>query len=165
MTVLVPALLIVTNGRVLRMTIIGIILIPVYLWSATLIANFVTDASIAINSYLSGLEDGQLFTSIDSNPIEKLLAILLGTGIQQVNIPMLAGFAACIVVYVLLFIWYRRELAKNYDSFYSTPRVATAATATAATVANSSMSAAEFTEGSASGADAVATTVLSSSDE
>lgn len=142
MTVLVPALLVVTNGRVLRMTIIGVILIPVYLWGATLIADFVTSASIAMNNFPDGLEQGQLFTSIDSNPIEKMLAILLGTGVQQANIPMLASFAACIVVYILLFIWYRRQIAKNYDKVYGATAV-TAATTDAGTVADAETEAIE----------------------
>lgn len=71
MTVLTPALLIVTGGRVIRMTLIGTILIPIYLWSATMVASFITSASIAMNNFPAGLDKGQLFTSIDSNPIEK----------------------------------------------------------------------------------------------
>lgn len=114
MTVLVPGLLVVTEGRVLRMTIIGVVLIPVYLWGATLISGFVTSASIQMHNFPSGLEDGQQFTSIDSNPIEKMLAILLGEGVQQMNVVKLALVAVSLVAYVILFLWYRKQLDRNY---------------------------------------------------
>ena len=110
MTVLVPALLIVTGGRVIRMTLIGTILIPVYLWAATFIAPFVTSTSKSLGTFPSSLKEDQMFTSIDSNPIEKMLGMLLGQGFHDVNWTMLGGFAGGIAVYLLLFWWYRGEL-------------------------------------------------------
>lgn len=113
MTVLVPALLIVTGGRVIRMTLIGTILIPVYLWAATLIAPFVTSTSKALGTFPSSLKKNQMFTSIDSNPIEKMLGMMLGKGFHELDWKMLVAFAAGIVVYLLLFWWYRGELQRQ----------------------------------------------------
>lgn len=110
MTILTPALLIVTQGKVIRMTLIGTILIPIYLWSATMVAKFITSASIAMNNFPSGLEEGQLFSSVDSNPLEKMIAIVLGEGVNQFDFMKLGIAALCIVAYVLLFIWYRKQL-------------------------------------------------------
>lgn len=110
MTILTPALLIVTQGKVIRMTLIGTILIPIYLWSATMVANFVTSASIAMNNFPSGLEQGQIFTSVDSNPLEKMIAIVLGEGVNNFDFVKLAIAAVSIAVYVLLFVWYKKQL-------------------------------------------------------
>ncbi|MCO8297440.1 PTS transporter subunit IIC [Tetragenococcus halophilus] len=110
MTILTPALLIVTQGKVIRMTLIGTILIPIYLWSATMVSKFITSASIAMNNFPSGLEEGQLFTSVDSNPLEKMIAIVLGEGVNQFDFMKLGIAALCIAAYVLLFIWYRKQL-------------------------------------------------------
>ncbi|AYW44730.1 PTS transporter subunit IIC [Tetragenococcus koreensis] len=110
MTILTPALLIVTQGKVIRMTLIGTILIPIYLWSATMVAKFITSASIAMDNFPAGLEQGQTFTSVDSNPLEKMIAIVLGEGVHQFDITKLAIAGLGIVVYVLLFVWYKKQL-------------------------------------------------------
>lgn len=112
LTVLVPALLIVTEGKVIRMTIIGTILIPIYLWAATLIAKFVTSSSIAMNNFPKGLQADQLFSSIDSNPIEKMLAILLGKGYYEVNFTYLVSAIVFILIYIMIFSWYRKQISK-----------------------------------------------------
>ena len=40
-----PALLVVTRGKLIRMIIIGAIELPLFLWSGTLIAPFVTETA------------------------------------------------------------------------------------------------------------------------
>ncbi|KXA40089.1 PTS system Galactitol-specific IIC component, partial [Staphylococcus aureus] len=66
LTVLVPALLLITKGKVIRMTIIGTILLPLFLWAATMISSFLTNTSKKIGEFPSGLSDGQMFSSVDS---------------------------------------------------------------------------------------------------
>ena len=61
LTVLVPALLLITKGKVIRMTIIGTILLPLFLWAATMISSFLTNTSKKIGEFPSGLSDGQMF--------------------------------------------------------------------------------------------------------
>ena len=78
LTVLVPALLLITKGKVIRMTIIGTILLPLFLWAATMISSFLTNTSKKIGEFPSGLSDGQMFSSVDSDPIEKMLGMLVG---------------------------------------------------------------------------------------
>lgn len=113
MTVLAPALLIVTQGKVIRMTLIGTIIIPIYLWSATKVAEFITNASIEMGNLPSGFVEGQLFTSIDSNPIIKLVAMLFGQGIGEGSFEKLIGAAVAVVAYASLFIWYRKQMLKE----------------------------------------------------
>lgn len=115
MTVLAPALLVVTHGKVIRMTLIGTVIIPIYLWSATHVAAFVTNASAAMNNLPDGFVEGQLFTSIDSNPIGKLIAMMFGQGIGELSIVKLAIAVVSVIAYGLLFLWYRKQLQKNLE--------------------------------------------------
>ncbi|MEX2784053.1 PTS transporter subunit IIC [Streptococcus sp. H49] len=112
LTVLTPALLIVTGGKVIRMTLIGTVLIPIYLWSATLVADFITSTSISMGNFPKGLESGQLFTSIDSNPIEKMLAILFGKSFATFDFASIAISLVCMLIYTINFLWYRNELRR-----------------------------------------------------
>lgn len=115
MTVLAPALLVVTHGKVIRMTLIGTIIIPIYLWSATHVAEFITNASAAMNNLPDGFVEGQLFTSIDSNPIGKLIAMMFGQGVGELSIVKLAIAVVSVIAYGLLFLWYRKQLQKNLE--------------------------------------------------
>ena len=115
MTVLVPALLVVTHGRVIRMTLIGTIIIPIYLWSATKIANFISNTSEQMGNLPDGMTKGQLFTSVDSNPIGKLIALTLGEGFGNQNLVKILIAIIAIVAYALLFIWYRKQLQVNLE--------------------------------------------------
>lgn len=113
LTVLTPALLIVTRGRVIRMTIIGTILIPLFLWAATLIAPFLTETSINMGNFPEGLSQGQLFSSIDSDPVEKMLAILFGRTVHSPTFALVGLSLAAIVAYIALFKWYLVMMKKN----------------------------------------------------
>lgn len=113
LTVLTPALLIVTKGKVIRMTIIGTIMIPLFLWAATLIGNFLTAASIAMNNFPAGLSEGQLFSSVDSNPLEKMLAVLLGDAVSTMDLPSILFSLAALVAYILMFVWYFKQMKKG----------------------------------------------------
>lgn len=113
LTVLTPALLVITRGKVLRMTVIGIILIPLYLWAATAIAPFITATSTAIGNVPAGLSVGQLFSSVDSNPIEKLLAMLIGTAFSTFDLKLLLFSFITVTFYIILFIWYIKALRKD----------------------------------------------------
>ncbi|UQS82225.1 PTS galactitol transporter subunit IIC [Bombilactobacillus folatiphilus] len=113
LTVLTPALLLVTRGRVIRMTIIGTVLVPLYLWGATAISKFITATSISMGNFPKGLSKGQTFSSIDSDPIEKFLAILFGKTVKTWDVKLLIISVVAIVVYALVFIWYLKMMKKN----------------------------------------------------
>ena len=113
LTVLTPALLIVTKGKVIRMTIIGTIMIPLFLWAATLIGNFLTSASIAMNNFPAGLSEGQLFSSVDSDPLEKMLAVLLGKAVDTMDLSLILLSVAALAAYILMFVWYFKQMKKD----------------------------------------------------
>lgn len=113
LTVLTPALLLVTKGRVIRMTLIGTVLIPLFLWAATLIASFLTETSIAMGTFPEGLSNGQLFSSVDSMPVEKMLAMLVGKMADTLDLKLIALTVVGFVVYILIFKWYLNTLKKD----------------------------------------------------
>lgn len=114
LTVLAPALLIITKGRVLRMTLIGTVLIPLFLWGATFIAEFVTETSRAMNSIPAGLSANALFSSIDSDPIEKMLAILMGSAVKTMDMKWIGLSIVAVALYLLMFFWYFKQMRKDH---------------------------------------------------
>lgn len=110
LTVLAPALLIITQGKVIRMTLIGTVLIPLFLWAATLIAEFVTKTSIAMNSFPKGLSQDQLFSSVDSDPLEKMLSMLIAKTSVAPDTQMVAMSVVAVVAYLGMFLWYFRKM-------------------------------------------------------
>jgi galactose PTS system EIIC component len=113
LTVLAPALLIGTRGKVMRMTIIGVIMIPLFLWAATLIAPFLTQTSKAMGVFPAGLSKNEMFSAVDSDPIEKMLALLFGNAAKTLDWKLILGSIVALVAYVGLFVWYIRTLRKE----------------------------------------------------
>lgn len=109
---LTPALLVVTRGKILRMLGIGIILLPLFLWSGLAIAPFVTVMAQAVGAFPSGIANSALIThSTLEGPVEKLLAILVGkAGYGVTN--ALAALGA-VGAYVILFVWYAKQMKKR----------------------------------------------------
>ncbi|BDH46928.1 PTS glucitol transporter subunit IIA [Salmonella enterica subsp. enterica serovar Choleraesuis] len=110
LTVLAPALLIITQGKVIRMTLIGAVLIPLFLWAATLIAEFVTKTSIAMNSFPKGLSHDQLFSSVDSDPLEKMLSMLIAKASVSADTQLVVMSVIAVIAYLGMFIWYFRRM-------------------------------------------------------
>ncbi len=124
LTVLAPALLIITQGKVIRMTLIGTVLIPLFLWAATLIAEFVTRTSIAMNSFPKGLSHDQLFSSVDSDPLEKMLSMLIAKASVSLDMQMVVMSVIAVVAYLGMFIWYFRRMQQiNAARFVCDPSV------------------------------------------
>ncbi|BBN99878.1 PTS transporter subunit IIC [Sporolactobacillus terrae] len=113
MTVLAPALLIITKGRVVRMTIIGTVMIPLFLWAATMIAEFLTSTSKAMGNFPTGLAKGSLFSSVDSDPLEKMLTVLVGKAAATLDPKLILFALLAIVGYILMFIWYFKQMKKE----------------------------------------------------
>lgn len=113
LTVLAPALLLVAKGKVIRMTLNGIIVIPLFLWAATAIAPFISQTSKAMGTFPKGLRANQLFSSIDSDPLEKLLAILIGKTVASPTILQGGLVVGALVAYGLLFGWYLRTMRQR----------------------------------------------------
>lgn len=116
LTVLTPALLIVTKGKVIRMTVIGTIMVPLFLYAATMIAQFITETSIAMGTFPEGLGKNQLFSSIDSNPVEKMIGVLIGQTTASPTLLLVLGSVGAIVLYIVVFKWYLRKMKDNTSS-------------------------------------------------
>ncbi|MFG1173108.1 PTS transporter subunit IIC [Erwiniaceae bacterium CAU 1747] len=124
LTVLAPALLIITQGKVIRMTLIGTVLIPLFLWAATLIAEFVTKTSLAMHSFPQGMSHDRLFSSVDSDPLEKMLSILIAKTSVSLTPSMLIATLVSIIAYLCLFTWYvKRMKSLNATRFAVMPEI------------------------------------------
>lgn len=108
-----PALLVVTRGKIIRMIVIGAIELPVFLWSGTLIAPFVTETAKKVGAFPAGLGNDSLISHTTmEGPVEKFLGYLVGNASQgQIEFVIYAILA--VVVYLLLFIWYAGQMKKR----------------------------------------------------
>lgn len=113
LTVLVPALLLITGGKVIRMTIIGTILLPLFLWAATMISSFLTNTSKEIGEFPSGLSKNQMFSSIDSDPIEKMLGVLVGNAWNSFDIRLIIFAIIAVILYIIFFLWYFKSMGNR----------------------------------------------------
>lgn len=113
LTVLVPALLLITGGKVIRMTIIGTILLPLFLWAATMISSFLTNTSKEIGEFPSGLSKNQMFSSVDSDPIEKMLGVLVGNAWNSFDIRLIIFAIIAVILYIIFFLWYFKSMGKR----------------------------------------------------
>src|SRR5699024_5889707 len=100
LTALVPSLLFVTGGKVLRMTLMGTILIPLYLTASTAIAEFMTNTSIQMGVFPDGLAEGSLFTSIEAIPLEKIIVVLFGETYLNPNTTGIITVVLLIMIYI-----------------------------------------------------------------
>ncbi|MDW8543630.1 PTS transporter subunit IIC [Staphylococcus sp. KG4-3] len=113
LTVLVPALLLITGGKVIRMTIIGTILLPLFLWAATMISSFLTNTSKEIGEFPSGLSKNQMFSSVDSDPIEKMLGVLVGNAWNSFDIRLIIFAIIAVILYIIFFLWYFKSMGNR----------------------------------------------------
>lgn len=114
---LTPALLVVTRGRILRMIIIGIFMLPVFLWSGTLIAPYATEAAKSVNAFPQGLSESALIThSTLEGPIEKFVAYFVGLANSQGGKQIIIALVV-MAVYLALFLWYRKEMLKRNEEY------------------------------------------------
>lgn len=108
-----PALLVVTRGKLLRMIIIGAIELPLFLWSGTLIAEFVTKTAKAVGAFPSGLSTNALISHTTmEGPIEKFLGYLVGNASQGQMTFVIYAIVA-LVLYLAIFVWYAKEMKKR----------------------------------------------------
>lgn len=115
---LTPALLVVCRGKIIRMILIGTIMIPVFLWSGTVIAPFVTDVATSVGAMPSGIESGALIThSTLEGPVEKFIAILVGKAANGFEVIPVSTALGTIVAYLSLFVWYVKQMKKRNKEY------------------------------------------------
>ncbi|MQS74831.1 PTS transporter subunit IIC [Companilactobacillus halodurans] len=112
-----PSLLVVTRGKVLRMIVIGVVEIPIFLWSATLSAPFIT--SMFKNILLtSNTSIGLIGSATKEGPIEQILAIMIGKS-SKGNVKYILITVISLVIYLLLFYWYQEQMKKRNTRYIS----------------------------------------------
>lgn len=112
-----PALLVVTRGKLIRMIVIGAIELPVFLWSGTLMAPFITETAKKVGAFPKGLSADALITHTTmEGPVEKFLAYLVGNA-SQGEITFVLYAALALVAYLLIFVWYAREMKKRNAAY------------------------------------------------
>ncbi|MBY0755769.1 PTS glucitol transporter subunit IIA [Clostridium sardiniense] len=115
---LTPALLVVTRGKMIRMIITGCFMLPIFLWSGTAIAGFVTTTAKAVGAFPAGLPAGTLITHATlEGPIEKFIAILVGQFGGNMTAGNTIAVVAALLVYVLLFVWYAKQMKKRNKAY------------------------------------------------
>ncbi|MDI3480665.1 MAG: galactose system component [Tepidanaerobacteraceae bacterium] len=115
---LTPALLVVTRGKIIRMTIIGTVVLPLFLWVGTLTAPFVTHMAKVVGAFPTNVSSSSLIggTTIEG-PIEKLIAIVWGEFGGNMNITSGLEALVAIVIYILVFIWYAYQMKKRNEEY------------------------------------------------
>lgn len=107
---LTPALLVITRGKIIRMLVIGIFMLPIYLLSATAIAPFITKTTEILNG--TKLDAMITHTTLDG-PIEKFIAILIGKSGDNPSFSSISYAVLAVAIYILIFIWYKKEMEKR----------------------------------------------------
>lgn len=112
-----PALLVVTRGKLIRMIVIGAIELPLFLWSGTLIAPFVTNIAQKVGAFPKGLNAHSMISHTTmEGPIEKFLGYLVGHA-SQGEIQMIIYMVLALVAYLLIFVWYAFEMKKRNKAY------------------------------------------------
>lgn len=115
---LTPALLVVTRGKLIRMIIIGACMLPVFLLSGTAISEFVTKTAQAVGAFPTGISQSAFIThSTLEGPVEKFIAITLGKFTGNMNLQTGLVFAVSIILYLLIFIWYAKQMKKRNKEY------------------------------------------------
>lgn len=112
---LTPALLVVCRGKMLRMIIIGVFMLPIFLWSGTMIAPLVTETAQNVGAFPSSLESTQMIShSTKEGPVEGIVAILIGKAVSNPNAKSIVFAVGALSAYLILFIWYAGKMkARN----------------------------------------------------
>lgn len=114
LTSLAPALLVICRGKIIRMLLTGSFVLPLFLWSATAIAPFVTAAAQSVGAMPVALPNNPLIThSTMGGPVEKFLAILIGRAGNGFVWQTVLWAVVATVFYLILFAWYVKQMKKR----------------------------------------------------
>lgn len=112
-----PALLVVTRGKLIRMIIIGTIELPLFLWSGSLMAPFITETAKKIGAFPKGISSSTLISHTTmEGPIEKFLAYFAGKGTAG-DVQYMLYAVIALAVYTLLFFWYVAQMKKRNQAY------------------------------------------------
>lgn len=110
-----PALLVVTRGKLIRMIVIGALELPLFLWSGTIMADFITKTAVKIDpSNYAGM--GLISHTTMEGPVEKFLAYVVGkASTGELNYILYAVIG--LLAYLLIFVWYAKEMKKRNKEY------------------------------------------------
>lgn len=112
-----PALLVVTRGKLIRMIIIGTIELPLFLWSGSLMASFITETAKKVGAFPKGISSSTLISHTTmEGPIEKFLAYFAGKGTAG-DVQYMLYAVIALAVYTLLFFWYVAQMKKRNQAY------------------------------------------------
>jgi len=112
-----PALLVVTRGKLIRMIIIGTIELPLFLWSGSLMAPFITETAKKVGAFPKGISSSTLISHTTmEGPIEKFLAYFAGKGTAG-DVQYMLYAVIALAVYTLLFFWYVAQMKKRNQAY------------------------------------------------
>lgn len=112
-----PALLVVTRGKLIRMIIIGTIELPLFLWSGSLMAPFITETAKKVGAFPKGISSSTLISHTTmEGPIEKFLAYFAGKGTAS-DVQYMLYAVIALAIYTLLFFWYVAQMKKRNQAY------------------------------------------------
>lgn len=112
-----PALLVVTRGKLIRMIIIGTIELPLFLWSGSLMAPFITETAKKVGAFPKGISSSTLISHTTmEGPIEKFLAYFAGKGTAG-DVQYMLYAVIALAIYTLLFFWYVAQMKKRNQAY------------------------------------------------
>ncbi|MCB5034462.1 PTS glucitol transporter subunit IIA [Streptococcus mutans] len=112
-----PALLVVTRDKLIRMIIIGTIELPLFLWSGSLMAPFITETAKKVGAFPKGISSSTLISHTTmEGPIEKFLAYFAGKGTAG-DVQYMLYAVIALAVYTLLFFWYVAQMKKRNQAY------------------------------------------------
>lgn len=117
-----PALLVITRGKLLRMIIIGALELPLFLWSGTIIAKFVTETAKTVGAFPKNLSNDALISHTTmEGPIEKFLGYVVGKASEGDITYIFYAFIG-LALYLLIFVWYAFDMKKRNRLYSETQK-------------------------------------------
>lgn len=112
--VMTPALLVVCQGKMIRMLIISIFMIPLFLYSATLFAPMVTDLANQVGAFPSGINDNTMIShSTLENPYWMIMAVTFGKFVGTKSLQLFLLLIFLIGFYTLAWFIYVHDIKKK----------------------------------------------------
>ncbi|MGO3733220.1 MAG: PTS galactitol transporter subunit IIC [Vagococcus sp.] len=106
-----PALLVVTRGKLIRMIVIGALELPLFLWSGTIMADFITQTAVKIDpTNYAGM--GLISHTTMEGPVEKFLAYIVGQA-SSGNLTYILYAVIGLSAYLAIFVWYAKQMKKR----------------------------------------------------
>lgn len=110
-TTLAPPLLIITDGKMIRMFIIGTLALPLFLWSSTMLADIITQ--MAVSTGAVDIAQGTLISNASGEaPFIRMVIYWLSEGIANGGSALIAGISGAIV-YAALWVNYEIGMKKR----------------------------------------------------